>query len=465
MGGGRSNSSEARTVGLQGRRHKKGRSHKKVSAWGKGCLAVPLFYTLLFKSNMIKIIKNYKNNIEKEPIEMVERKGIGHPDTLSDLIAENFSNNYSKYCLDKFGYILNHWVDKVLLSGGTAKLDFGIAEITRPITAYLFGRVTQTIGDEEIDVAGLFKKSVVEVLSNIFIGQKIIDHINYVIDVNQAIGKDHTKEFYFPKSGNEVKKCWDALKCNDTVICSGYAPYSQLEKIVISLENYINSKNFKKKFPETGWDVKVMAMRAAHDTSIVVCLPFIARLTPSHEYYLKKMESAKKEINKKMIFEIKRLKSNLNITSLIINARDQGKFAYLTVFGTALDKGDYGAVGRGNKYSGIISINRESNIEATSGKNPMNHSGKIYTIMANDIAWKIHGIIFGDVFVNIGAKIGDDITNPDFVAIKCSKIINKSDEAKINKIVFITLNSAAKYYKKIISKDVIKNHTSNKLIV
>ena len=148
--------------------------------------------------HILKIIKNCKNNINEEPIEIVERKGLGHPDTLADLIAENFSKNYSKYCLGKFGYILNHWVDKVLLSGGTAELDFGLAKITRPITAYLFGRVTEIIGNEKIDVDGLFKKSVEEILSNIFTGQKILEHINYVVDTNQAMGKEHPREFYFP---------------------------------------------------------------------------------------------------------------------------------------------------------------------------------------------------------------------------------------------------------------------------
>jgi len=413
---------------------------------------------------MIEIIENYKKNIEKEPIEIVERKGVGHPDTLSDLIAENFSNNYSKYCLDKFDYVLNHWVDKVLLSGGTAEVDFGSVKITRPITVYLFGKVTQSIGNDKINIDSLFKKSVEEVLSNIFIGQKILEHVNYVIDVNQAIGKDHTKEFYFPKSGEEAKKCWDALKSNDTIMCSGFAPYSSLEKIVINLENYINSKNFKKQFPETGWDVKVMATRMHNEIYITVCLPFIARITPSYEYYLSKLESAKKKINNKILSEIKKSKSDFRLYSLFINARDQGKFAYLTVFGTALDKGDYGAVGRGNKYSGVISINRESNIEATAGKNPMNHSGKLYTILANDLAWKIHRMTSGNVFVNIATKIGDNIVDPNFIIIKCDKAISKSDELKIKKIVDDSLNLIAQYYKKIINTDVVKNHISRKLL-
>jgi len=410
--------------------------------------------------NIFKIIKNYKKNINKEPIEIVERKGIGHPDTLADLIAENFSNNYSKYCLDKFGYILNHWVDKVLLSGGTAELDFGRAKITRPITAYLFGRVTKVVGNKRIDIDSLFKKSTEEVLLNIFTGQKILKHINYAVDVNQTVGKEHPREFYFPKSADEIKKCWDALNSNDTIMCSGYAPYSSLEKIVINLENYINSKEFKKQFPEIGWDVKVMAVRVYNKINITVSLPFIAGLTPSYEYYLKKLECAKKKINNKILSDIKKLKTGLKLYSLFVNTKDKGKFVYLTSFGTALDKGDYGIVGRGNKYSGVISLNRESNIEATAGKNPMNHSGKLYTILANDLSWKIHKITSGNVYLNIVAKNGDPLTVLNFVAVKCEKSISKSNENRIKKIIEEGLNSVIKYYKKIINLNVVKSHIS-----
>lgn len=414
---------------------------------------------------MLKIIKNYQKNIEKDPVEMVERKGIGHPDTLSDMIAENFSNNYSNYCLNEFGTILNHWTDKVLLSGGTAELDFGSTNIIRPIKAYLFGRVTEKIGNQKIDIDYLFKKSVEEVFSKIFTGQNILNHIDYVVDTNQAIGKDHPKEFYFPKSADEVRKCWDALKSNDTVICSGNAPYSPLEQIVINTENYINSKSFKNRFPETGWDVKVIATRIGNKIHATVNIPFIAKLTPSYKDYSEKLKLAKKEVNDKITSEIQKTKKNYKLSSLHINAKDRGKFVYLTAFGTALDKGDYGAVGRGNKYSGIISINKESNIEAVAGKNPTNHSGKLYTMLANDLAWKIHKLISSNISINISAKIGDSLNKPHFIVIKCDKAsLSKLDESRIKKIANDSLALIDQYYKKIINADVVENHISRSLI-
>lgn len=42
---------------------------------------------------------------DKEDFEVVERKGLGHPDTLADGIAEIVEIEYAKYCLNMFGYI------------------------------------------------------------------------------------------------------------------------------------------------------------------------------------------------------------------------------------------------------------------------------------------------------------------------------------------------------------------------
>lgn len=116
---------------------------------------------------MIIITKDHCKSSEEESIEMVERKGLGHPDTLCDLIAEEFSNSYSKHCIENFGCVLNHWADKILLSGGTAELDFGKIKIEKPITAYLFGKAISKVGSEVVDIEAIFKKSVEEVFSRI----------------------------------------------------------------------------------------------------------------------------------------------------------------------------------------------------------------------------------------------------------------------------------------------------------
>ena len=59
---------------------------------------------------------------ESLPFEIVERKGLGHPDTICDALTENLSRALSRVYLERFGAILHHNVDKVLLCGGAALL-------------------------------------------------------------------------------------------------------------------------------------------------------------------------------------------------------------------------------------------------------------------------------------------------------------------------------------------------------
>ena len=91
---------------------------------------------------MIELVIDSAANVENRPIEIVERKGIGHPDTLCDLIANNFSRRYSQHCQESLGVIPNHVVDKIALSGAISKVSFGSDIIEKPIRAFLIGKVT-----------------------------------------------------------------------------------------------------------------------------------------------------------------------------------------------------------------------------------------------------------------------------------------------------------------------------------
>ena len=54
-------------------------------------------------------------------IEFVERKRLGHPDTLAESTADETSRQFSEYCLAEFVQVAHHWFDKVLFSGGIIK--------------------------------------------------------------------------------------------------------------------------------------------------------------------------------------------------------------------------------------------------------------------------------------------------------------------------------------------------------
>lgn len=398
----------------------------------------------------IHIINKFNKSIEDEVVEMVERKGIGHPDSLADLIAESFSNQYSQHCLKRFGVILNHSSDKVVLSGGKANISFGKSIILKPIKIYLFGKVTRGVGKEKIDVMKIFQKSVQDVFISIFKSKDILKNIKCILDFNDGIGLDHLKEFYDPKNINSFSQLKDLGVANDTVVCSAYAGFSKAEFLAIKLENFINSSLFKGKFPETGYDVKIMITRIKNKFDITICLPFIAKRTKSFSFYKQQLSLAKKLISQKA----KKIIRNGKII-VYINTKDQGKGGYVTVFGTALDKGDFGVVGRGNKYNGIINANREMSIEAVKGKNPVHHSGKLYNIISQDIANEIYKKFRIENYINISARNGHPLQSPAYVVVKICK--NSIQKDIIVKIVNKKIHNIKRCYKKIIQVDPVKD--------
>ena len=81
--------------------------------------------------------------IEQQQFEIVERKGLGHPDSICDAIMEQISINLSKAYLDKFGSILHHNVDKSLLVAGKVRHAFGGGVVKEPMLLifYVFLRI------------------------------------------------------------------------------------------------------------------------------------------------------------------------------------------------------------------------------------------------------------------------------------------------------------------------------------
>ena len=63
--------------------------------------------------------------LEEQPMEICERKGLGHPDTICDLIMNQVSVDLSKEYLRQFGTILHHNLDKGLISAGGSEVAFG----------------------------------------------------------------------------------------------------------------------------------------------------------------------------------------------------------------------------------------------------------------------------------------------------------------------------------------------------
>ncbi|MCS7093648.1 MAG: methionine adenosyltransferase [Candidatus Aenigmarchaeota archaeon] len=354
-------------------------------------------------------------------IEIVERKGIGHPDTICDSIADQISVELAKYYLKKFGRIFHYNVDKALLSAGEAKTKFGGGKIIKPMKLVFGDRATYKVGNEEVPIFEIVKNSAINWFkTNLrFVGEENLQIVSEI-----KFGSEELTSIFSRKE--------KFLPANDTSALVGYAPLTTLEKSVLELEKYLNSKGFKERYPWSGEDIKVMGMRDDSNFTYTIAMAFVDRYVESESDYFRKKEEILAEINRF-------LKEKFDISPrLFMNTLDErGKGeegCYLTVTGTSAESADSGEVGRGNRVNGLICLNRPAGSEAAAGKNMVSHVGKIYNILAFDIANKIYEEIGKHTYVWLLSQIGRPINDPLVISVEVDRL-EKDDEKKIVEIV------------------------------
>lgn len=358
--------------------------------------------------------------IDGTDYEVVERKGVGHPDTLCDTIAEKISQAYSQYCLEHYGIILRHMVDKIALSGGAAKVKFGGGEMQKPIRLYLNCRFTRTYQSETIPyleiVTVVVRKHFRAILPLLDLDKWliIVDNTHFAPGpgvVYEADGStQNERQFFFDVPQKEFAVFHDnSLRSNDTSTTVSYSPLSVTEKIVILVEKTLNNKEFKKLYPFVGSDIKVMARRIQKKVGITVCVPFIALHTPDKEFYAQKLILLGQLIEELILGQYEKYQ-----VSVSLNTRDNPSKSdyYLTLTGSAIESGDEGVVGRGNRYNGIIPFTRHMSTEACCGKNPVYHVGKIYTAIGSLISSEIFSLLELETCVYLTSQMGRSISDP-----------------------------------------------------
>jgi len=342
--------------------------------------------------------------IEEQTVEIVERKGRGHPDYIADSISEEVSHALSLYCQKTFGVILHHNVDKSLVVGGRASPRFGGGEVDEPICLIVAGRaVTQVVQNGEV---------VMIPIGSIALGamKEFLRHNLRFLDVEK-----HVICNYMIRQGSlDLVKNFDYSKemplSNDTSFGVGFAPLSETERIVYETETYLNSPGCKKELPEVGEDIKVMGLRRNNHIDVTIAAPQISSLTPDLDHYL----SVKADIrNLACDLAMKITEREVDVHVNTADNPEKG-IVYLTVTGTSAESGDDGNTGRGNRVHGLITPCRPMSLEAAAGKNPVNHVGKIYNVLAGNIARKIEGDVKGvrEVYVKLLSQIGKPIDQP-----------------------------------------------------
>ncbi|MDO5851470.1 MAG: methionine adenosyltransferase [Methanobacteriaceae archaeon] len=350
----------------------------------------------------IKIEGLTQTAAKNDEIEIVERKGIGHPDSISDGIAEAVSRKLSQTYLEKFGEILHHNTDEVQITAGESDPKFGGGQLLKPIEILLTGRAIQEYKGTKIGIDTI----AIETAKN-YLKENIINldvEIGTVIECKIGHGSIDLVDV-FQRQG--------IPSANDTSFGVGYAPLSETETVVLKTEELLNAPSFKKKFPAVGEDIKVMGLREKDNLTLTVACAMVSKYVHNREEYI----DIKNEL-KGIINDLVPKYTDMDVTTFMNTADDETSKTeegyYLTVTGTSAEMGDDGSVGRGNRANGLITPNRSMSMEATSGKNPINHVGKIYNLLSNEIARDIVSDVEGveQASLVILSQIGKPIDQP-----------------------------------------------------
>lgn len=316
-------------------------------------------------------------------IEVVERKGLGHPDTLAELLADEFIRRYARHSMGVLGTVPNVCVDKTTLVGALATLRPGSCEVERDGRALLVGKITRRVGRIELPVEELFRASVVSVLGQADLAG-LVEHLSLEVINNNRLTDDHAREMYRPPSADLIRPTdsgrWEAA---DTACLSVEGPLTPLERLAIELERELTGP-FRLANPEFGTDVKVLAARRDRDADVTLCVPVKACAVPNRSSYVDAVDKARAVA----VDIADRYVEHFDVTCHL-NTKDVTGTAYLTAFGSALDKGDQGAVGRGNGPYGVSSSERRGVVEVVAGKNPFHHPAKVYTEICRTALAKI----------------------------------------------------------------------------
>jgi S-adenosylmethionine synthetase len=345
--------------------------------------------------------------LEDQKLEICERKGIGHPDTVCDSVMNRISVELSKEYLKKYGVVLHHNVDKSLLAAGVAIPQFGGGMVIEPMLFVFGDRATFRADEEEIPVDEIAERSAKDWLREHF---RFVDPEVNVRYQSQIRPGSIALQDIFDRKGKY-------LGANDTSAAVGYAPFSRTESIIKDLEAYLNSKDFKKRYPESGEDIKLMGLRKKSMLNITVAMAFVDQFIKDEGDYFRKrgeiLEDMNNFVDEKYGFE------NVSLDLNALDAKGRGiDGCYLTVTGTSAEAGDSGQVGRGNNVVGLIPLNRPMSSEAAAGKNPVSHVGKIYNALCYKIAGRIIAEVPGvkETYVWLLSQIGRPINKPHVVS-------------------------------------------------
>ena len=348
------------------------------------------------------------------PVEFVERKGVGHPDTICDRLAEDLSRLLASDYLRHTGMVQPFNVDKAVLAAGTVDIGFGGGTHTKASKLVLVGKADFSF-DWKPDPEALaveFKTRLLDLLPDagpeafqveVWLSQSSIDLATVV------------------KARPD-----DVPLANDTSFAAVSLPRSPLEEMVHRVEERLNDDDYRAAVP-IGRDIKVMGARIDASVRLTVASPVMAGAVQNRAQY--------DEVVTEVRDSVSRVATDIfgDYVDVAVNQADKDDSAYLTITGTSAEAGDDGQVGRGNRFGGLITPYRPMSLEAAAGKNPAAHVGKTYHAVGADITKRL--LAESDVSeatIRLLSSIGHPVTDPQAVHMD---VVGPHDEAHIAEIV------------------------------
>jgi S-adenosylmethionine synthetase len=193
---------------------------------------------------------------DRREVEIVERKGRGHPDSICDAVAEAFSISLTR------AYQRRQSPSRRRIQ----HTRFGDGEVVTPFNLFLAGRATDVTDGVVIPVSEIAENAAVAWL-----------HANlHALDVHR-----HVRIHPLERPGSTALSALVApgqtswVAANDTSFAVGHAPPSRLERVVLAVERALTSSSTIAAHPVIGEDVKVMGLRRGHRIDLTVACAMV----------------------------------------------------------------------------------------------------------------------------------------------------------------------------------------------
>jgi S-adenosylmethionine synthetase len=338
--------------------------------------------------------------VEDQEVEIVERKGLGHPDSICDGIAEAVSKALAQAYLDRVGEVLHYNTDETQLVAGSAAPAFGGGEVLEPIYLLITGRATKEYRGTKIPAETIALRAARDYFAERFPEPEFGTDVTVDVKLGEGSGD---LQGVFDDEGRRVPMA------NDTSFGVGHAPLTETEQVVLETERRLNGPHADDN-PAVGQDIKVMGKREGDRIDVTVAAAVVDGYVADLDEYDDVVDGIREYVHD-LAGDITDREVRVHVNTA--DDYDEGSI-YLTTTGTSAEQGDDGSVGRGNRSNGLITPNRSMSMEATSGKNPVNHIGKIYNLLSTEVAESVVDEVDGirEIRIRLLSRIGEPIDDP-----------------------------------------------------